>query len=108
MAVVCVTYIEADGTEHQVQLNEGTSLMQGAINNKIPGIEGDCSGLCACSTCHIYIAPQWEALCGSPGELESEVLEFVVDRAANSRLSCQIVATADHDGMIVRLPRGQY
>ena len=54
-----VTYVEADGTRHEVDVPVDTSLMQGALNYMVPGIEGDCGGLCACGTCHIYVPQQW-------------------------------------------------
>ena len=103
-----VTYVEANGTEHVVELPLGISLMQGAINNLIPGIEGDCGGLCACATCHVYVPPEWAQRCGTPDELETNILDFAFDVQPTSRLACQIPVSAALDGLIVRMPERQY
>lgn len=104
-----IIYQEANGTRHEIEVPIGTSLMQGAVNYLVPGIEGDCGGLCACGTCHVYIADADKTLCGSPDELEQGMLEFAfgVDEAT-SRLSCQIEVTADMEGLIVKMPDRQY
>lgn len=103
-----IIYEEHNGTRHEIDVPVGTSLMQGAINYMVPGIEGDCGGLCACGTCHVYIDPEAQALCGSPDELEQGMLEFAFDVDETSRLSCQIEATEDMEGMVVRMPVRQY
>ena len=103
-----IIYEEHNGTRHEIDVPAGTSLMQGAINHMVPGIEGDCGGLCACGTCHVYIDPQAQSLCGEADELEQGMLEFAFDVDTNSRLSCQIEATEAMDGMVVRMPARQY
>ena len=103
-----ITYVEHNGTEHDVEVPVGTSLMQGAVNQMVPGIEGDCGGLCACGTCHVYVPPEWAPLCGEADELEQGMLEFAFDVEASSRLSCQIEVTEAMDGMVVRMPSRQY
>jgi ferredoxin, 2Fe-2S len=103
-----ITYVEANGTEHVVDLSPGISLMQGAINNLIPGIEGDCGGLCACATCHIYVPPEWATRCGTPDELETSILDFAFDVQPTSRLACQIHVSDALDGLVVRMPERQY
>jgi len=103
-----VTYIEQNGTEHCVELNNGISLMEGAVGNMIPGIDGDCGGLCACATCHIYVEADWLDRCGTPEELETNILDFAFDVDANSRLACQIKVDDSLDGLIVRMPERQY
>jgi 2Fe-2S ferredoxin len=103
-----VTYIEQNGTEHSVELNKGISLMEGAVGNMIPGIDGDCGGLCACATCHIYVEADWVDKCGTPEELESNILDFAFDVEANSRLACQIKVDESLDGLVVRMPERQY
>ncbi|MCB1684607.1 MAG: 2Fe-2S iron-sulfur cluster-binding protein [Pseudomonadales bacterium] len=103
-----IIYVEHNGTEHEVEVPVGTSLMQGAINHLVPGIEGDCGGLCACGTCHVYLTAESAALCGEPDELELGMLEFAFDVNDASRLSCQIPVTEDMDGMVVRMPSRQY
>ena len=103
-----ITYVEHNGTEHEVEVPAGTSLMQGAVNEMVPGIEGDCRGLCACGTCHVYIPAEWAGHCGEADELEQGMLEFAFDIASDSRLSCQIEVTDAMEGMVVRMPMRQY
>ena len=66
-----ITYIEANGTEHDVEVPVGVSIMQGAVNHLVPGIEGDCGGLCACGTCHVYVPDEWQAVCRGDGRTRS-------------------------------------
>jgi 2Fe-2S ferredoxin len=101
-------YVEDNGTEHTVDVPPGVSIMQGAVNHLVPGIEGDCGGLCACGTCHVYIDEQWQPICGNPDELETGMLEFAYDVDEASRLSCQIDVTEEMEGMRVRMPPRQY
>ncbi|MBT3428004.1 MAG: 2Fe-2S iron-sulfur cluster binding domain-containing protein [Gammaproteobacteria bacterium] len=103
-----VTYVEHNGTKHTVEVPLGASLMQGAVANMVPGIEGDCGGLCACATCHVYIPLESKQVCGSMDELEDNMLNFGYDVNENSRLACQIEVTEALDGLTVQLPSRQY
>jgi 2Fe-2S ferredoxin len=103
-----VTYIEANGTEHVVEVPVGINLMQAALNNLIPGIEGDCGGLCACATCHVYVDGDWAAHCGDAEELEVNILDFAFDVRDESRLACQITASEELDGLVLRIAERQY
>ncbi len=103
-----VTYVESDGTEHRIEVPVGTTVMQGAVNYMIPGIEGDCGGLCACGTCHVYVPEQWAENCGDADELEQGMLEFAFSVDGRSRLSCQIEVVEALDGLVVHLPERQY
>jgi 2Fe-2S ferredoxin len=105
-----VTYIEHDGTEHRIDLEVGHSVMQGAIDNNIPGIDADCGGECACATCHVYIDEAWLAVASTPlpGSQEASMLSFAALAQPNSRLSCQVTVTEALDGLVVRLPEGQH
>lgn len=103
-----VTFIEHDGTEHQVDAAAGQSLMRAAVDNGVPGIDADCGGQCACATCHVYVAPDWLARTGSRGEMEESMLGFAAGTQDTSRLSCQITVTDALDGIVVRLPEGQH
>ncbi len=103
-----ITYVEHNGTEHTIDVAEGTSLMQAAVNHAIPGIEGDCGGLCACGTCHVYVPAEFAWLTGVADELESGMLAFAFDTQPCSRLSCQIKATEAMDGVRVLMPVRQY
>jgi len=105
-----VTYVEFNGTQHQVDVPVGTSVMRGAVDNNIPGIDADCGGECACATCHVYIDPAWLPKVGTPvaGSQEASMLSFAALAEANSRLSCQIGMTDELDGLLVRMPEGQH
>ncbi|MDO9460829.1 MAG: 2Fe-2S iron-sulfur cluster-binding protein [Alphaproteobacteria bacterium] len=105
-----VTYIEHNGTEHVVAVDSGTTCRDAAIDNDIPGIDGDCGGVCACATCHVYVDPAWLDKTGRTvaGEMEAELLQFAEDFRENSRLACQIKVTEDLDGLVLRIPAGQH
>lgn len=103
-----ITFIEASGERHPVEIPEGTSIMQGAVDNMVPGIVAECGGSCSCGTCHIYIDGDWLAESGAREALEDEMLNVIYGVESNSRLSCQVQVTASMHGMIVRLPESQF
>jgi 2Fe-2S ferredoxin len=104
-----VTYIEHNGTQHQVEVPDGNSVMQGATNNTIAGIVAECGGGLACATCHCYVDDAWIDRVGPPSEAEMQMLESAADeRKRGSRLSCQISVSDDLDGLVVRLPATQF
>ena len=103
-----ITYIEFNGTEHQIDVKPGLSVMEGAVKNNVPGIDGDCGGACACATCHVYVEEAWRAKVGGAEELEKSMLEFAENVQENSRLSCQIVVSDALDGLVVRMPESQH
>lgn len=103
-----ITYVEADGRRRTVQVEEGWSLLQGAFGAAVEGIVGECGGACTCGTCHCYVeeARQGELPAAQANELE--MLEFVAaERRPNSRLACQLKATAALDGLVLQLPDRQ-
>jgi len=102
-----VRYIEPGGREHTLELNAGSSLMRGAVDAGIDGIEAQCGGNCACATCHVFIAPDWQDKVDPPLEGESSMLEYVQGAQPSSRLSCQIAVTGELDGLVVRMPEQQ-
>lgn len=102
-----ITYIEFDGTEHVVDVPSGLSVMEGAIDNNLPGIEAECGGMCSCATCHVYVDPAWTDATGSPGDIEQGMLDSALDLQDESRLSCQINVGDELDGLIVRMPELQ-
>lgn len=103
-----ITYVEADGRSKTVDLTEGWSLLQGAVTNGVDGILGECGGSCTCGTCHCYVDEARLAELPAPSENELGMLEFVAaERRPNSRLACQIKATAALDGLVVHLPEMQ-
>jgi 2Fe-2S ferredoxin len=103
-----VTFITAGEVVHEVDAPEGSTLMQAAVHNSIPGITADCGGACACGTCHVYIDPAWQQAVGPANEIESGMLEFAIDPHENSRLSCQVKITKALNGLVVRVPENQY
>jgi 2Fe-2S ferredoxin len=103
-----VTFIQPDGTQHEVDAEDGHSLMEVALNNSISGIDGDCGGSCACATCHVYIADGWFTKVGQRSEMESDMLEQAVDVEPRSRLACQIKIEPALDGLMVYLPESQH
>ena len=102
-----ITYIEFNGTPHEVEVPNGLSVMEGAVDNNIPGIEAECGGACSCATCHVYVDPAWTAVTGSADHLERDMLECAMDVGENSRLSCQIEVSDELDGLVVRMPELQ-
>ena len=105
--MVKVTYIEHDGTTHEVDGEEGLTVMETAVKNNVPGIDADCGGACACATCHVYVDEPFRGKTGEAGPMEESMLDFASEREENSRLSCQIKLSAALDGLIVRLPEFQ-
>ena len=103
-----ITFVEASGTSTTVNLAEGWNLMQGAIANGIDGILGECGGSCACATCHCYVDEAWLDKLPAASEGELGMLENVAaERRPNSRLACQIKATAALEGLLIQLPATQ-
>lgn len=103
-----VVYILKDGSERRVEVPADTSVMLGAIQNNVPGIEAECGGCCSCATCHVYVDESWMAKLPAKDGMEDELLSGVAaERKPTSRLSCQINMTADLDGLTVRIPEKQ-
>ena len=103
-----ITYIEHDGTQHDVQVADGLTLMEGARDNNLPGIEADCGGACACSTCHVYIDAAWVEQLPVKDEMEEDMLDFAWEPdPARSRLTCQIKVTESLNGLVVHMPERQ-
>jgi ferredoxin, 2Fe-2S len=103
-----IIYIEHNGTQHTIDASNGDTVMSAAIDNMVPGIDADCGGACSCGTCHVFVDKDWLATVGGPGEFEEPMLDLNPERAANSRLSCQIDITDQLDGLVVRLPEFQF
>ncbi len=105
-----VTYVEFGGAAHVVDVAEGDNVMRGALNNDLPGMVGECGGGLACATCHCYVDESWADKTGRPSSQdEIDMLECTsADVKVTSRLSCQIMITAELDGLIVHLPEHQY
>ena len=102
-----IKYLEHDGTVHEIDVRVGSSVMEGAIRNGVPGIEAECGGVCSCATCHVFIDADWTDVVGPPNEMEAAMLDFAPGVQPNSRLSCQIEVTDAIEGLIVRMPKSQ-
>ncbi len=103
-----ITYIEHDGTKHEVKAEAGMTVMEAAVKNTVPGIEAECGGACACATCHVYVREDWREATGQPEEMEEDMLDFAFDVRESSRLSCQIKVTDELDGLVVNVPEKQF
>ena len=102
-----ITYIENNGKEHTVDVQNGLTVMEGAVQNDIPGIDADCGGSMACATCHVYVKDDWYNKLDEKSEGEDDMIDQAYDPKKNSRLSCQITVSDKIEGLIVHLPEEQ-
>ena len=102
-----IKFIEADGKEHEVEAQEGQSVMQTAVNNLVPGIIAECGGFASCATCHGYVDEAWLKKLPPPDAAEEGMISCAFHVKPNSRLTCQIKVTPALDGLVVRLPVSQ-
>ncbi len=103
-----VIYITADETRHEVEVETGYSIMEGAINNNIDGIVAECGGACACATCHSYVDTAWSDKIPAMDDMEDSMLDAAFERKDNSRLTCQIEMTDDLDGIVIHVADNEY
>ena len=99
-----ITYIENNGKSHTVEVAEGLTVMEGAVQNNIPGIDADCGGGMACATCHVYVKDEWFDKINQKNEGEDDMIDQAHEPKKNSRLSCQILVSPEIDGLEVHLP----
>lgn len=103
-----ITYIEFGGKRHEIEVSNGLTVMEGARDNNIPGIEADCGGCCACSTCHVYVDESWVNKLPEKDVMEEDMLDFAWEPdPVRSRLTCQLTVTDQLDGLIVQMPERQ-
>ena len=102
-----ITYIEHSGKSHVVEVPNELSVMEGAVQNNIPGITADCGGACACATCHVYVDEKWFDKLKTKDEAEQDMLDMAFEPKKFSRLGCQITITKDLDGLVVKMPSKQ-
>ena len=102
-----ITFVDSAGQSRIVEAENGSTLMEVAIRNNIPGIEAECGGACACATCHVYVSDEWTDMVGKPAPMEEDMLDFAYDVRATSRLSCQIRVRDEIDGLVVTTPEKQ-
>ena len=102
-----ITYIEYDGKIHTIEVASGLSVMEGAVQNNIPGIDADCGGSMACATCHVYVKEEWFNKLPKKEDGEEDMLDMAFEPKKNSRLSCQLMVSDQIDGLVVNLPEKQ-
>ena len=102
-----ITFVTPDGTRHEIDAANGTTAMENAVKNDVPGIEAECGGACACATCHVYVDEAWLERVGEPEPMEEDMLDFAYEPRPNSRLSCQITLSNELDGLVLTVPEKQ-
>ena len=102
-----ITYVENDGKSHTVEVDNGLTVMEGAVQNDIPGIDADCGGGMACATCHIYVNEEWLDKLPAKEDGEEDMLDMAYEPNKFSRLSCQLTVSDELDGLIVNIPEKQ-
>ncbi|GHC60475.1 2Fe-2S iron-sulfur cluster-binding protein [Limoniibacter endophyticus] len=102
-----LTFVGIDETRFEVEAEPGSTVMENAIRNGVPGIEAECGGACACATCHVYVDDDWADAVGGPEPMEEDMLDFAYDVRPTSRLSCQIKVKPEFDGLVVHIPERQ-
>ncbi|MBV5265280.1 2Fe-2S iron-sulfur cluster-binding protein [Pinisolibacter aquiterrae] len=102
-----ITFVPYRQEEITVEAEIGSTVMETAVRNGIPGIEAECGGACACATCHVYVEDGWYEKVGAPQPMEEDMLDFAWEVKPNSRLSCQMKVTAELDGLVVHVPERQ-
>ena len=103
-----VIFVQHDGEKKSLEVENGLSIMRAAIDNSVPGIDGDCGGVCKCATCHVYVDQAWMAKVGEPAGTEEAIMSLNPERQENSRLGCQIKMTDELDGIVINLPEFQF
>ena len=102
-----ITYITSDEKIHEIDVQNGLTVMEGAVQIDIPGIDADCGGGMACATCHVYVQDKWFNELPKKEDGEEDMLDMAFEPRQNSRLSCQLVVSDDLDGLIVNIPSKQ-
>ena len=102
-----ITYIDSSGNSKTIDVENGLSVMEGAIQNNIPGIDADCGGGMACATCHVYVKEEWLNKLDKPEDAEQDMIDMAFEPKKNSRLSCQLIVSDKLDGLIVTTPSKQ-
>ena len=102
-----ITYIEHNGKSHTLEVANGLTVMEGAVQNNIPGIDADCGGSCACATCHVYVDEKWFNKLPNKESAEEDMLDMASEPKPLSRLSCQLTVSDKLDGLVVNMPSKQ-
>ena len=102
-----ITYIEHSGKSHTIQVQNGLTVMEGAVQNDIPVIDADCGGSMACATCHVYVKKEWFNKLPKKEDGEEDMLDMAYEPSKFSRLSCQLTVSDELEGLVVKLPEKQ-
>ena len=102
-----ITYKDQQSNSKTIDIDNGLSVMEGAIQNEIPGIDADCGGSMACATCHVYVEEKWLNKIPKAEEAEIDMIDMAYEPKKNSRLSCQIIVSDELDGLEVSTPEKQ-
>ncbi len=102
-----ITYKDFQGSSKTINVENGLSVMEGAIQNEIPGIDADCGGSMACATCHVYVEEKWLDKIPKQEDAEVDMIDMAYEPKKNSRLSCQLIVSDELDGLIVTTPEKQ-
>ena len=102
-----VIYITPNGDRMEIDARSGTTVMENAVREDVPGIDAECGGACACATCHVYVDEAWADKLPKPEAMEEDMLDFAYEQQPNSRLSCQIILRDNLDGLTVTIPEKQ-
>ena len=102
-----ITYKDFKGNSKTIDVENGLSIMEGAIQNDIPGIDADCGGAMACATCHVYVEEEWFDKIPKAEEAEVDMIDMAHEPKKNSRLSCQIIVTDKLEGLVIKMPEKQ-
>tara|TARA_B100000029_G_scaffold103213_1_gene93687 strand:- start:597 stop:917 length:321 start_codon:yes stop_codon:yes gene_type:complete len=102
-----ITYIEHNGKSHTIDVANGLSVMEGAVQNNIPGIDADCGGGMACATCHVYVKEEWFDKLPKKEDGEEDMIDMAYEPNKYSRLSCQLTVSDELEGLVVNLPTKQ-
>ena len=107
MSMAKITYITPENEKHTIEVQNGLTVMEGAVQNDIPGIDADCGGGMACATCHVYVKEDWFNKIPKKEDGEDDMLDMAFEPKTNSRLSCQIIVSDEIDGLEVNIPSKQ-
>ena len=102
-----ITYKDHEGGSRTIEVENGLSVMEGAIQKEVPGIDADCGGSMACATCHVYVEEKWLSKLPEAEDAEVDMIDMAFEPKKNSRLSCQLIVTDDLDGLTVTTPAKQ-
>jgi len=103
-----ITYIDHSDQRYELEVPNGKTIMEGAVENAVPGVDGDCGGQCSCATCHVYIDSRYAHLLPEKTTVEKEMLELAVEVTDDSRLGCRLTVDESYDGMVVHTPESQF